>query len=122
MPFNTELTRRLGINIPVVQGGMQWVGYAELAAAVSNAGGLGLITALTQPTPEDLRQEIRKCRGLTSRPFGVNLSILPAINAPDYVSYARVIVEEGIRIVETAGNNPVAVVKQLKDSNVIVIH
>jgi NAD(P)H-dependent flavin oxidoreductase YrpB (nitropropane dioxygenase family) len=119
---------------------MQWVGYAELASAVSNAGGLGLvrqirfpffpntlftsvqITALTQPTPEALRKEIRKCKTMTKNPFGVNLSILPAINAPDYSAYANVIIEEGIRIVETAGDNPGPVVQQLKDSKCIVIH
>ncbi|KAJ6186048.1 hypothetical protein N7519_007349 [Penicillium mononematosum] len=82
MPFNTALTRKLGIRVPVVQGGMQWVGYAELASAVSNAGGLGLLTALTQPTPEDLRKEIRKCRTMTKYPFGVNLTLLPSMVPP----------------------------------------
>ncbi|KAJ5104741.1 hypothetical protein NUU61_002088 [Penicillium alfredii] len=122
MPFNTALTRRLGIRVPVVQGGMQWVGYAELASAVSNAGGLGIITALTQPTPEDLRKEIRKCRTLTKNPFGINLTLLPALVPPDYGAYAQVIIDEGIKIVETAGNNPGPVISQLKKANTIILH
>ncbi|KAI9807030.1 MAG: hypothetical protein M1825_005747 [Sarcosagium campestre] len=122
MPFNTELTRQLGIKIPVVQGGMQWVGYAELASAVSNAGGLGILTALTQPTPEHLRQEIRRCRTMTRNPFAVNLTLLPALVPPDYGAYARVIIEEGIRIVETAGNSPGPVIKQLKAADCIILH
>ncbi|KAK5149084.1 hypothetical protein BJ546DRAFT_41199 [Cryomyces antarcticus] len=124
MPFNTALTRKLGIKVPIVQGGMQWVGYAELASAVSNAGGLGILTALTQPTPEDLRKEIRKCRTMTNNPFGVNLTLLPALQPPDYPAYARVIIEEGIRIVETAGNSPGPVIKQLKaaDPPCVILH
>ncbi|KAE8385812.1 hypothetical protein BDV23DRAFT_164341 [Aspergillus alliaceus] len=122
MPFNTALTRKLGITVPVVQGGMQWVGYAELAAAVSNAGGLGILTALTQPTPEDLRKEIRKCRSMTKKPFGVNLTLLPALVPPDYTAYAQVIIDEGIKIVETAGNNPGPVITQLKKANTTVLH
>ncbi|KAL4926049.1 NAD(P)H-dependent flavin oxidoreductase [Aspergillus undulatus] len=122
MGFNTALTRALGIRVPVVQGGMQWVGYAELAAAVSNAGGLGILTALTQPTPEDLRKEIRKCRNMTKNPFGVNLTLLPALVPPDYGAYAQVIIDEGIKIVETAGNNPGPVIKQLKAANIIILH
>jgi NAD(P)H-dependent flavin oxidoreductase YrpB (nitropropane dioxygenase family) len=122
MPFKTKLTEKLGIRVPVVQGGMQWVGYAELASAVSNAGGLGLLTALTQPTPEDLRKEIRRTRKMTNKPFGVNLTLLPAMVPPDYAAYARVIVEEGINIVETAGNSPGPVIKQLKAANVIILH
>ncbi|RAL12766.1 NAD(P)H-dependent flavin oxidoreductase [Aspergillus homomorphus CBS 101889] len=122
MPFNTLLTRKLGITVPIVQGGMQWVGYAELAAAVSNAGGLGILTALTQPTPEDLRKEIRKCRSMTKNPFGVNLTLLPALVPPDYAAYAQVIIDEGIKIVETAGNNPGPVIQQLKKANIIILH
>ncbi|KAK4990253.1 hypothetical protein LTR66_006846 [Elasticomyces elasticus] len=124
MPFNTALTRKLGIKVPIVQGGMQWVGYAELASAVSNAGGLGILTALTQPTPEDLRKEIRKCRTMTKNPFGVNLTLLPALQPPDYPAYARVIIEEGIRIVETAGNSPGPVIKQLKAASppCVILH
>jgi len=101
-----------------------WVGYAELAAAVSNAGGLGLITALTQPTPEDLRKEIRRCKKMTSNPFGVNLTLLPAMVPPDYGAYAQVVLDEGIRIVETAGNSPGPIIKQLKEANppCVILH
>ncbi|KAK8034535.1 Nitronate monooxygenase [Apiospora rasikravindrae] len=124
MPFDTELTRRLGIKIPVVQGGMQHVGIAELASAVSNAGGLGILTALTQPTPEDLRKEIRRCRAMTKKdhPFGVNITLLPALNPPDYGAYAQVVIDEGINIVETAGNSPGPVIKKLKAAGVIILH
>ncbi|KAK5051903.1 hypothetical protein LTR84_002706 [Exophiala bonariae] len=122
MSFDTALTRLLGIKIPVVQGGLQWVAYAELAAAVSNAGGLGIINALTQPDPESLRQEIRKTRSLTKFPFGVNLTLLPALNPPDYPGFIKVIIEENIRIVETAGNSPGPVIKRLKEAGIIVIH
>lgn len=108
--------------VPIVQGGMQHVGTADLASAVSNAGALGIITALIFPTPEDLRAEIRRCRTLTSRPFAVNITLLPALVPPDYAAYARVVVEEGIKIVETAGNSPGPVIKQLKDAGVIVLH
>ncbi|KAI8933119.1 hypothetical protein NX059_009761 [Plenodomus lindquistii] len=122
MPFNTELTRALGIRVPVVQGGMQWVGYAEMASAVSNAGGLGILTALTQPTPEDLRKEIRRCRTMTKYPFGVNLTLLPAMVPPDYSAYAQVIIDEKVRIVETAGNSPGPVIKQLKAAGTTILH
>jgi nitronate monooxygenase len=144
MVLKTKLTEALGIEHPVVQGGMQWVGTAELASAVSNAGGLvsfpsylflyyksklinatitkGLLTALTQPTPEDLRKEIRRCRQMTSKPFGVNLTILPAINPPPYSEYTQVIIEEGIKVVETAGNNPHEHVKKFKQAGIFVIH
>jgi NAD(P)H-dependent flavin oxidoreductase YrpB (nitropropane dioxygenase family) len=101
---------------------MQWVGYAELAAAVSNAGGLGILTALTQPTPEDLRKEIRKTKTLTKYPFGVNITLLPAMVPPDYGAYAQVVIDEGIRIVETAGNSPGPVIKQLKAVGTIILH
>ncbi|KAI9670424.1 MAG: hypothetical protein M1829_004747 [Trizodia sp. TS-e1964] len=122
MPFNTALTRQLGIKVPIVQGGMQWVGYAELASAVSNAGALGILTALTQPTPEDLRKEIQRCKTMTKNPFGVNLTLLPAMVPPDYGAYAQVIIDEGIQIVETAGNSPGPVIKKLKAANCIVLH
>ena len=102
--------------------GFQWVGYAELASAVSNAGGLGILTALTQPTPEDLRNEIRRCRTMTTRPFGVNLTLLPAMVPPDYDAYTQVLIDEGVRIVETAGNNPGPFIKKLKAVNAIVLH
>jgi len=122
MPFNTKLTRALGIKVPIIQGGMQWVGYAELASAVSNAGGLGILTALTQPTPEDLRKEIRKCRTMTQKPFGVNITLLPAMTPPDYGAYAQVAIDEGIKIVETAGNSPGPIIKQLKAVGIIILH
>ncbi|KAI6082236.1 2-nitropropane dioxygenase family oxidoreductase [Hypoxylon rubiginosum] len=122
MPFDTELTRRLGIKIPVVQGGMQHVGYAELAAAVSNAGGLGILTALTQPTPEDLRSEIRRCRKMTKNPFGVNITLLPALVPPNYDAYAQVVIDEGVKIVETAGNSPGPVISKLKTAGTIILH
>lgn len=124
MPFNTALTRKLGIRVPVVQGGMQWVGYAELASAVSNAGGLGIITALTQPSPEDLRKEIQKCKRMTNNPFGVNLTLLPAMVPPDYGAYAQVVLDEGIRIVETAGNSPGPIIRQLKEATppCVILH
>jgi len=122
MPFNTQLTRQLGIRVPVVQGGMQWVGYAELASAVSNAGGLGILTALTQPTPEDLRKEIRRCRVMTKNPFGVNITLLPTMNAPPYGEYAQVCIDEGIKVVETAGNSPGPVIKLLKSAGIIILH
>ncbi|SPO05008.1 probable 2-nitropropane dioxygenase [Cephalotrichum gorgonifer] len=122
MPFNTELTRRLGIKVPIVQGGMQHVGTADLASAVSNAGALGIITALIFPTPEGLRAEIRRCRTLTSRPFGVNITLLPSFVPPDYAAYACVVIEEGVKIVETAGNSPGPVIKQLKEAGIIVLH
>ncbi|KAJ5958745.1 Aldolase-type TIM barrel [Penicillium vulpinum] len=122
MPFDTALTRKLGIRVPVVQGGMQWVGYAELASAVSNAGGLGILTALTQPTPEDLRKEIRRCRTMTKYPFGVNITLLPAMVPPDYAAYAQVVIDEGVKIVETAGNNPGPVISQLKKAGTIILH
>ncbi|RKF59198.1 Nitronate monooxygenase [Golovinomyces cichoracearum] len=122
MPIETKLTKALGIKIPVVQGGMQWIGYAELAAAVSNAGGLGILTALTQPTPEDLRTEIRRCKAMTANPFGVNITLLPALVPPPYTEFAQVIIDEGIRIVETAGNNPGQIIEQLKASGTIILH
>ena len=99
-----------------------WVGRAELAAAVSNAGGLGIVTALTQPTPDDLRREIERCRALTSRPFGVNLTILPSVNPPPYAEYRRAIIESGVKIVETAGYKPQEHVEEFKSHGIIVIH
>lgn len=122
MVLKTRLTELLGIEHPVVQGGMHHVGFAELAAAVSNAGGLGTVTALTQPTPEALRAEIRKTKALTSKPFAVNLTLLPALQPPDYGAYVRVVVEEGVKIAETAGRNPEQVIKPLKAAGIIVLH
>ena len=120
--LTTRFTKLLGIKYPIVQGGMQWVGRAPLAAAVSNAGGLGILTALTQPTPEDLRQEIRATRELTDQQFGVNLTILPTINPVPYDEYVQVAVEEGIRIIETAGANPEPYMPLFKEHGVKVIH
>src|SRR3954469_11224964 len=99
----TRITELFGIEHPIIQGGMHYVGFAELAAAVSNAGGLGIITALTQRTPAALAQEIRRCRDMTSRPFGVNLTFLPVVQQPDYAGYIRAIIEGEVTIVETAG-------------------
>jgi NADH:quinone reductase (non-electrogenic) len=118
----TRITELFGIEAPIVQGGMHYVGFAELAAAVSNAGGLGLITALTQRSPEGLAAEIAKCRSMTDKPFGVNLTFLPSVTLIDYPGYVRAIIEGGVKIVETAGNNPVAVLPVLKEAGVKVIH
>jgi NAD(P)H-dependent flavin oxidoreductase YrpB (nitropropane dioxygenase family) len=122
MALRTRFTEMLGIEHPIVQGGMMWVGRAELASAVSNAGGLGILTALTQPTPDDLRREIDRCRTMTDKPFGVNLTILPAVTPPPYAEYRRAIIESGIRIVETAGNNPREHVEDFKSHGIKVVH
>ncbi|KAF9324554.1 hypothetical protein BGZ91_002889 [Linnemannia elongata] len=122
MVLQTKLTKLVGIKHPIVQGGMQWVGTAELASAVSNAGGLGILTALTQPTPEHLRNEIRRCRTMTNKPFGVNLTLLPAMTPPPYAEYGDVIVQEGIKVVETAGNNPGEHIRKFKEAGIFVIH
>src|ERR1700744_5150228 len=100
--IKTRITDLLGIEHPIVQGGMMWVGRAELAAAVSNAGGLGILTALTQPTPDALREEIARCRSMTDKPFGVNLTILPSVKPPPYAQYREAIIDSGVKIVETA--------------------
>ncbi|KAG8927772.1 hypothetical protein FRC03_011640 [Tulasnella sp. 419] len=118
----TKLTQRLGISVPVVQGGMQWVGLPKLVAAVSNAGGLGILTALTQPSPDALREAIKKTKSMTNKPFGVNLTLLPAIVPPDYEGYAKAAVAEGVRIFETAGNNPGKLIAYFKSQNCVVIH
>jgi len=120
--LTTRFTEALGIEHPVVQGGMMWVGRAELAAAVSEAGGLGMITALTQPTPGDLVKEIERARAMTDKPLGVNLTILPSINPPPYDEYRRAIVDSGITIVETAGSNPEPHMELFRDHGVRVIH
>ncbi|WP_446654996.1 NAD(P)H-dependent flavin oxidoreductase [Blastomonas sp.] len=120
--MKTRITELFGIEHPIIQGGMHYVGFAELAAAVSNAGGLGIITGLTQKTPEDLDAEIKKCKALTDKPFGVNLTFLPVLTAPDYPGYVRVIIENGVKAVETAGNNPQSVLPYLKDAGIKVIH
>ncbi|ALL79711.1 nitronate monooxygenase (plasmid) [Pseudonocardia sp. EC080610-09] len=120
--MRTRFTELFGIEHPVVQGGMMWVGRAPLAAAVAEAGGLGFITALTQPTPEDLRTEIRRCRELTDKPFGVNLTILPTINPPPYAEYRDVIIAEGVPVVETAGANPVEHLPHFHAAGIKVLH
>ncbi len=120
--MKTKFTEAFGVEHPIVQGGMQWVGVAELVAAVANAGGLGMVTALTQPTPEDLVKEIARTRDLTDKPFGVNLTILPSITPPPYDEYRRVIVEEGIKIVETAGSNPGPHMAQFHEAGIKVLH
>jgi len=120
--MKTRITELFGIEHPIIQGGMHYVGYAELAAAVSNAGGLGIITALTQRTPEALANEIRRCREMTDKPFGVNLTFLPSVTPPDYPGYVKAIIEGGVKIVETAGNNPQKWMPALKEAGIKVIH
>ncbi|WP_127792467.1 nitronate monooxygenase family protein [Agromyces sp. LHK192] len=120
--LRTRFTEAVGIEHPVVQGGMMWVGRAELAAAVSEAGGLGIITALTQPTPADLVKEVERARALTDKPIGVNLTILPSINPPPYDEYRRAIIDAGVTIVETAGSNPEPHVEAFAPHGIKVIH
>ncbi|WP_430332543.1 NAD(P)H-dependent flavin oxidoreductase [Rhodococcus sp. ACT016] len=121
-PIRTRFTELFGIRHPIVQGGMQWVGRAELVAAVAEAGGLGMITALTQPTPEALAAEIARCREMTDRPFGVNLTMLPSINPPPYAEYRAVIVESGVPVVETAGSSPAEHMDDFKGAGIKVLH
>lgn len=120
--MKTRITELLGIRYPIIQGGMMWVGRAEMAAAVSNAGGLGILTALTQPTPEALSEEIERCRTLTDQPFGVNLTLLPSINPPPYERYLDVIIASGVKVLETAGNNPGEFIARAKAAGMTVIH
>ncbi|TLP71508.1 nitronate monooxygenase [Pseudomonas nitroreducens] len=120
--MKTRITELLGIRYPIIQGGMMWVGRAEMAAAVSNAGGLGILTALTQPTPEALGEEIERCRTLTDKPFGVNLTLLPSINPPPYERYLDVIIASGVKVLETAGNNPGEFIARAKAAGMTVIH
>ncbi|MGB1563913.1 MAG: NAD(P)H-dependent flavin oxidoreductase [Sinimarinibacterium flocculans] len=122
MTLKTRFTELVGIEYPIVQGGMMWVGRAELAAAVSNAGGLGILTALTQPSPDALREEIARCRTMTDKPFGVNLTILPSVKPPPYAEYRKAIIDSGIRIVETAGHNPREHVEDFKAHGITVVH
>ena len=112
----------LGIAYPIIQGGMQWVGRAELASAVSNAGGLGILTGLTQPTPDALREEIARCREMTDKPFGVNMTLFPSISPPPYSDYIDAIIDSGVQIVETAGNRAIEFWPRLKAANITVIH
>ena len=120
--IKTKITEMFNIEHPVIQGGMHYVGFAELAAAVSNAGGLGIITGLTQGTPEKLANEIAKCKDMTDKPFGVNLTFLPSLTPPDYPGLIKVIIEGGVKIVETAGRSPAEYMPALKDAGIKVIH
>ena len=120
--MKTRITELFGIEHPIIQGGMHFVGFAELAAAVSNAGGLGIITGLTQRSPDDLAKEIAKCNELTDKPFGVNLTFLPTVSSPDYPGYIKAIIEGGVKIVETAGRSPEKYMPAMKDAGIKVIH
>jgi NAD(P)H-dependent flavin oxidoreductase YrpB (nitropropane dioxygenase family) len=120
--MKTRITEMLNIEHPIIQGGMHYVGFAELAAAVSNSGGLGIITGLTQKTAPDLANEIARCRDMTDKPFGVNLTFLPSVEAPDYPAYVQTIINGGVKVVETAGRNPAQVLPYLKDAGITVIH
>ncbi len=120
--MKTKITELFGIEHPIIQGGMHHVGFAEMAAAVSNAGGLGIITGLTQKTPDDLANEIARCHEMTDKPFGVNITFLPIVQSPDYPGYVQAIVDGGVKVVETAGNNPQEYLPALKDAGVKVIH
>ena len=120
--MKTRITELFAIEHPIIQGGMHFVGLAELASAVSNAGGLGIITGLTQRTPELLAKEIARCRDMTDKPFGVNLTFLPSVKPPDYPGYVRAIIDGGVKIVETAGNNPQKWLPELREHGIKVIH
>ena len=120
--MKTKITELFGIEHPIIQGGMHFVGLAELAAAVSNAGGLGIITGLTQGTPEKLAAEIKRCRELTDKPFAVNITFLPTLTPPDYPGLFQAIIDGGVKIVETAGNNPAQYLPLLKEAGIKVIH
>jgi len=120
--MKTRITELFGIEHPIIQGGMHYVGFAELASAVSNAGGLGIITGLTQKTPGDLAKEIARCREMTDKPFGVNLTFLPTVASPDYPGYIRAIIDGGVPIVETAGRNPQPYLPPLKEAGIRIIH
>ena len=120
--IKTKITELFEIEHPIVQGGMHYVGFAEMAAAVSNAGGLGIITGLTQPSPKDLANEIGRCHEMTDKPFGVNLTFLPGFANPDYPGYIKSIVDGGVKIVETAGRSPEKFMPLLKEAGIKVIH
>ncbi|MBS3809859.1 MAG: nitronate monooxygenase [Desulfobacterales bacterium] len=120
--MNTRITELFGIEKPIIQGGLMWIARAELTAAVANAGGMGFMTALTFADPEGLREEIRKCRQMTDKPFGVNLTFLPTLTPPDYEGYIRVCIEEGVGFLETAGRNPEPYMEQIKSAGIKVLH
>ena len=120
--MKTRITELFGIEHPIIQGGMHYVGFASLAAAVSNAGGLGIITGLTQGTPEKLSAEIKRCNELTNKPFGVNMTFLPSLTPPDYPGMFQAIIDGGVKIVETAGNNPQQWIPMMKEAGIKVIH
>lgn len=120
--MKTRVTELLGIRYPILQGGMQWVGRAELVSAVSNAGGLGILTALTQPDPAALRAEIARCRTMTDKPFGVNLTILPTTSPPPYEAYLDAALDEGIRVIETAGRSPKDFIVKAKAAGAVIVH
>ncbi|MEM6410670.1 MAG: nitronate monooxygenase family protein [Pseudomonadota bacterium] len=120
--MKTAITEMFGIEHPIIQGGMHYVGFAEMAAAVSNAGGLGIITGLTQKTPEDLANEIARCKDMTDKPFGVNITFLPSLTPPDYPAIVKAVIDGGVKVVETAGRNPAQVMPFLKDAGIKVIH
>ena len=120
--MKTRVTELLGIDYPIIQGGMQWVGLAELASTVSNAGGLGILTGLTQPTPEALRAEIARCRAMTDKPFGVNMTLFPSITPPPYAEYIEAIIDSGVKIVETAGSAAAEFFPRLKSAGVTIVH
>ncbi len=120
--IKTRITDFFGVDHPVVQGGLMWIARAELTAAVANAGGMGFMTALTYPDPEGLRAEIRRCRQMTDKPFGINLTFLPTLTPPDYPGYISVCIEEGIKFIETAGRNPEPYMDQIKSAGIKVLH
>ena len=120
--FKTRITEMFGIEYPIIQGGLMWLARAELAAAVAEAGGIGFMTALTHDTPEKLRNEIRKVRELTDKPFGINLTFLPSLRPPDFPAYFQVCIDEGVRFIETAGRNPQAFMPMLNDAGIKVVH
>ena len=120
--MKTRITELLNIEHPIIQGGMHFVGLAEMAAAVSNAGGLGIITGLTQGTPEKLAAEIARCQSMTDKPIGVNMTFLPTLTPPDYPGLFQVIIDSGVKVVETAGNNPAQYLPMLKEADIKVIH
>jgi len=120
--MKTRITEMLGIEHPIIQGGMHHVGFAEMAAAVSNAGGLGIITGLTQGTPEKLAAEIARCKTMTDKPFGVNITFLPSVTPPDYPGLIQTVIDAGVKVVETAGNNPAPYMPMLKEADIKVIH